>query len=68
MDSQYIISRLKSTPYKFPTAQVLRTRLQNLDEAQRQQVYSSLKIELHKERNLDIYEPLAEVVHRLQVA
>ncbi|HEX8270704.1 MAG TPA: hypothetical protein VF581_12490 [Flavobacterium sp.] len=68
MDSNYIISRLKSTPYKYPTAQVLRTRLENLDVARRQQVLSSLKIELCKECNLDIYEPLSEVVHRLRAA
>ena len=68
MDSNYIIKRLKSTPYKFPTAEVLRNRLQNLDEAKRQQVLSLLKVELCRECNLDIYEPLSEVVHRLRAA
>ncbi|MBF6609049.1 MAG: hypothetical protein ITG00_09985 [Flavobacterium sp.] len=68
MDSKYIITRLKSTPYKFPTAQIIKTRLENLEAAQRQQVVSHLKIELCKECNLDIYEPLADVVHRLPAA
>lgn len=63
MDSNYIISRLKSTPYKFPTAEVLRTRLSNMDAEARQRVLSSLKVELHKQRNNDIAEPLSTVVY-----
>ncbi len=68
MDSNYIINRLKSTPFKFPTAEVIRKRLENLEEVKRQQVLSNLKIELCRESNIDIYEPLAEVVHRLRAA
>ena len=64
MDSNYIVSRLKSTVYKFPTAKVLRTRLLNLDETERQKVMSGLKIELWKESNNDIYEPLFEIMQR----
>ena len=68
MDSNYIINRLKSTPFKFPTAELLRKRLENLEEVKRQQVVSNLKMELCRECNLDIYEPLSEVVHRLRAA
>ncbi|HEX9980930.1 MAG TPA: hypothetical protein VGB50_10255 [Flavobacterium sp.] len=68
MDSKYIITRLRATPFKFPTAELLRSRLQNLNETKRQQVVSSLKVELCKECNLDIYEPLAEVVYRHRAA
>ncbi|MBF0694203.1 MAG: hypothetical protein IR153_04000 [Flavobacterium sp.] len=68
MDSNYIINRLKSTPYKFPTAEVLRKRLQNLEADKRQQVVSHLKIELCRECNIDIFEPLSEVVYRLPAA
>jgi hypothetical protein len=68
MDSKYIVGRLKATPYKFPTAQILRTRLENLEADKRQQVVTSLKMELCRECNLDIYEPLSEVVHRLRAA
>ncbi|HEY0045547.1 MAG TPA: hypothetical protein VGB44_02425 [Flavobacterium sp.] len=68
MDSNYIINRLKSTPFKFPTAELLRKRLENLEEAKRQQVVSNLKVELCRECNIDIYEPLSEVVHRLRAA
>ena len=68
MDSNYIINRLKSTPYKFPTVEVLRTRLRNLDEAKRHEILSVLKIELWKQRNTDIHEPLHELVHRMPMA
>jgi hypothetical protein len=68
MDSNYIISRLKSTPYKYPTVAVLQTRLINLDEKRRKAILTSLKKQIHKECNLDIQEPLAELVYRLPAA
>lgn len=68
MDSNYIISRLKSTLYKYPTVTVLQNRLANLDEEQKQAILSSLKKQINKERNLDIKEPLAMLVYRLPLA
>lgn len=68
MDSKYIITRLKSTPYKFPTAQLLRNRLMNLDESRRKHILLNLKAELCRECNIDIYEPLAQVVHTVRAA
>jgi len=64
MSTEYVISRLQSAQYKYPTAQILRTRIKNLDQEKRMQLLSGLKIELHRERNLNIFEPLSEVIYR----
>jgi hypothetical protein len=68
MDANYIINRLKSTPYKYHTADLLRTRLRNLDESQRYQIILYLKMELCKECNVDIQEPLYELLYRMPLA
>ncbi|MFC6097624.1 hypothetical protein ACFPVY_13285 [Flavobacterium qiangtangense] len=68
MDSNYIITRLKSTQFKYPTVELLRSRLKNLDENIRFEILSSLKKELWKEKNVDIYEPLIELVYRMPLA
>lgn len=68
MDSNYIITRLKSTQFKYPTVELLRSRLKNLDENIRFEILSSLKQEIWKERNDDIYEPLIELVYRMPLA
>lgn len=68
MDSNYIISRLKATRYQYPTVNFLRTRLQNLENDQRKQLISNLKIELWKERNNDIHEPLLDLLYRMPIA
>ncbi len=68
MDSHYIIDRLKSTPYKFSTVEVLKTRLANMDERLKNEVLSSLKKQIYKECNLDIQQPLSELVYRLPMA
>lgn len=68
MDSNYIISRLKSTPYKYPTVDLLRTRLRNLDEHKRYEIVSSLKTELWRARNVDIHEPLLELLYKMPLA
>lgn len=68
MDSNYIITRLRSTPYKFPTAAILRERLNNLDEYTRYQVTERLKKEVYKERNHDIQQPLEELLFRMPIA
>lgn len=68
MDSNYVISRLKSTLYKYPTVELLRTRLKNLDENKRYEVVSTLKNELWRERNIDIQEPLIELLYRMPLA
>jgi hypothetical protein len=64
MDSNYIINRLKSTPYKYPTVDLLRTRLKNLEENKRHEIVSNLKVEVWKHRNVDIHEPLFELLYR----
>jgi hypothetical protein len=68
MDSNYIINRLKATRYKYPTVDVLRTRLQNIDEDQRFQIISNLKKEVMMERNMDIQQPLTELLFRMPIA
>jgi hypothetical protein len=68
MDSKYIITRLKSSPYKYPTADVLRVRLRNLEQDKKRQIVSNLKMELCRECNTDIYEPLFELLYRLPLA
>ncbi|MFL9831652.1 hypothetical protein ACSV4D_09265 [Flavobacterium sp. ARAG 55.4] len=68
MDSNYIINRLKSTLFKYPTVDVLRSRLKNLDEKKRNTIVSSLKIELYKHKNSDIHEPLIELLYKMPLA
>lgn len=68
MDSNYIITRLKSTPFKYPTVELLRSRLRNLDENKRYEVVSTLKKEIWKENNTDIHEPLLELVYKMPLA
>jgi hypothetical protein len=68
MDSNYIIERLKSTPYKYQTVAVLQARLSKLDEELKEQILTSLKKQIYKERNLDIQQPLAELVYHLPIA
>ena len=68
MDSNYIINRLKSTLYKYPTVDLIRTRLRNLDENTRYAIVSDLKIELYKHGNSDIQEPLSELLYRMPLA
>jgi hypothetical protein len=65
MDSNYIINRLKATVYKYPTVELMRSRLRNLDESQREEIVSNLKIELCRARNADIHEPLVELLYRM---
>ena len=68
MDSNYIINRLKSTLYKYPTVELMRNRLKNLDENKRQEIVLTLRKELWKEKNIDIHEPLIELLYRLPLA
>lgn len=68
MDSNYIINRLKGTLYKYPTVDLLRTRLKNLEESKKQQIVSNLKIEVWKQRNTDIHEPLLELLYKMPLA
>ena len=68
MDANYIISRLKSTLFKYPTVDLLRNRLRNLDEKRRNSIVSNLKIELYKHKNSDIHEPLAELIYKMPLA
>ncbi|UPT71862.1 MAG: hypothetical protein M0D53_06050 [Flavobacterium sp. JAD_PAG50586_2] len=65
MDSDYIIYRLKSTPYKFPTLDLLKRRLNNLDKERKEQILISLKKQLYAERNMDIQQQLNELVYYL---
>jgi len=68
MDSKYIINRLKSTLYKYPTVQLMKSRLSNLGESERYEIVSNLKVELYKHRNVDIHEPLFELLYKSQLA
>lgn len=68
MDANYIINRLKSTVYKYPTAQLMKNRLRNLDDFQRKEIVTRLKTELHKQRNADIHEPLFELLYSYPLA
>ena len=68
MDANYIINRLKSTLFKYPTVDLLRNRLKNLDEKRRNSIVSSLKIELYKHKNSDIHEPLVELLYKMPLA
>lgn len=68
MDSNYIIQRLRSTLYKYPTVEVLRTRLSNVNEWERKKILTELKKEFHKESNMDIQKPLFELLFRLPLA
>ena len=64
MDSKYIINRLKSTPYKHSTVDLLRIRLENLDEINRSEIMLDLKIELSSYYNVDIHESLRALLDR----
>ncbi|KDN56198.1 hypothetical protein [Flavobacterium seoulense] len=68
MDANYIINRLKSTLFKYPTVDLLRNRLRNLDESKRSSVVSKLKIELYKHTNSDIHDPLVELLYKMPLA
>ena len=68
MDTNYIINRLKSTPFKYSTAAFLKTRLNNLDTEARYLLLQNLKKQLYKESNCDIQDVLAELVYRLPEA
>jgi hypothetical protein len=68
MDTNYIINRLKTTPYKYSTVDLMRARLKNLDENKRHEILSDLKMELWRERNVDIHEPLFELLFRMPLA
>lgn len=68
MDTNYIIARLKSTPFKYPTVELLRNRLKNLEESKRYELIATLKKQIWKEHNDDIHEPLLELVYKLPLA
>lgn len=68
MDSHYIIDRLKSTPYKYPTVAILQTRLSNLNEEQKEEILCNLKKQLYRESNMDIQQQLSTLVYRLPIA
>lgn len=68
MDSNYIIDRLKSAPYKYATLVLLKTRLSNLDEENKEKILISLKKQLYIESNIDIKLQLAELVYPLVAA
>ena len=62
IDSNYIIQRLKLTPYKPYTVQLLRMQLENIDKFHRQLLFSDLKTELNANDNLDIYQQICELI------
>ena len=68
MDSNYIIERLKSTLYKYPTMIILQTRLNNLDEESKNEILISLKKQLYRESNMDIQQQLSTLVYPLMAS
>lgn len=63
MDSNYIITRLKATPYKYPTVNTLIARLSNLDELEKAEILFSLKKQIHQESNIDIQKFLSKLIY-----
>lgn len=68
MNSNYIINRLKTTLYKYPTVDILRKRLDNIDENSRHEILTNLKKEVRKESNMDIQKPLFELLFTIPLA
>jgi hypothetical protein len=68
MDTNYIINRLKSTPFKVTTVSFLKVRLNNLEDTIKFEILTDLKKQLKKERNYEIQESLYELVYRLPIA
>ncbi len=68
MDSHYIIDRLKSTPYKYPTVALLQTRLSNLDEDSRNEIFASLKKQSFMTSNIDIQDLIGVLLYRTPMA
>lgn len=64
MDSDYIIERLKTAPYRYAALETLRRRLENMAEYMRNQILEKLKKELRKEENSDIYHLLVDLLNR----
>jgi hypothetical protein len=67
MDSHYIINRLKASPYIYQTVALMQTRLNQLDEESKEEILINLKKQIHKECNLDIKQPLAELVYHIPI-
>lgn len=64
MDSDYIIERLKTAPYRYAAVEALRRRLENMADYMRNQIMDKLKKELRKEENSDISHLLADLLNR----
>ena len=64
MDSDYIIDRLKSAPYRYATVETLRRRLSNMADYMRNQILDNLKKEIRKERNSDISHLIADLLYK----
>ncbi len=64
MDSEYIIERLKTTPYKYATVEVLKRRLGNVADYLRNQIVDNLKKELRREENTDIRHLIHDLLYR----
>ncbi len=68
MDTEYIIERLKTTPYKYATVEILKRRLSNVADYLRVQIVDNLKKELRKEENSDIYYLIKELLYRKPIS
>lgn len=64
MDSDYIIERLRTAPYRYAAVESLRRRLENMADYMRNHITDKLKKELRKEENSDIYHLLVDLLHR----
>jgi hypothetical protein len=62
MEANAVISKLKSSAYKFTEAGKLRSALKKMPEELREDLVSRLRCELGKSSNADIATPLREVI------
>lgn len=68
MDANYIINRIRSARHQYPTVQLLKNRVANLDNFSQVNLYNELKRAYYKHENADIQESLAEFVYKMPMA
>jgi len=68
MEAQAVISKLKTSAYKFTEAGKLRSALKQLPEDLRDELVTRLRSELGKSTNADIVVPLREVISDFRFA
>jgi hypothetical protein len=66
MDAYHIVEKLKATPYKFTQANKFKDLIKTLPVDERNELLGALRCEAAKDCNLDINEPLKEIVADIQ--